>query len=164
MVKEDFIEGKRHLWYEVTAISDEDTTTMRVLVLAAPVLDLKALRTVIKIGNGPARWLPAFLVELGAIAGFKFGLGFNPKELANSINEGLKDETKVKRWETVTMEVAGKQVQAYYMLLEAKKDKPMELWLSDEVPLISFLKMDITKAQAELIDWGYTGAVSRISD
>ena len=62
------------------------------------------------------------------------------------------------------MRVAGRQVRAYYMLLEAKKDKPMELWLSDEVPLFSFIKMDITKAQAELIGWGYTGAVSRIAE
>ncbi|MFC1614406.1 hypothetical protein ACFL5K_03840 [Gemmatimonadota bacterium] len=52
VVKEDFIEGKRHLWYEFTAIGDEDTTTMRILVLASPVLDLKALKTVIKIGDG----------------------------------------------------------------------------------------------------------------
>jgi len=164
VVKEERIDEKMHLWYEFTMIGTEDTSTVKVLVLAEPIINLESKRVIVKAGKRTAQEVPAVMVRMGTSLGFKFALGFNPEEMVASIQGGLRDKSKIIPHGNILMGIAGKQVKANYFVLKAYNGKAIELWLSDDVPLFSFVKMDITKAQAELNEWGYSGAIDRIGE
>jgi len=160
--KEQF-EGMPHIWLELTVVGqDGDSLTAMGLYPAGESLGLTAKKVVLKLGDSEAQEVPAGLVSLGTMLATRFGLGIDLDELTASIREGTQKGITSKEQAAEHLKLTGGALTARKLLVQDAKGRKVDLWLSREAPLFSFVKAVHEARTLELEDWGASGALSRI--
>lgn len=156
-------EGAPHVWLELTVVGqDGDSLTAMGLYPAGESLGLTAKKVVLKLGASEAQEVPAGLVSLGTTLATRFGLGIDLDELVASIREGTQKGISSKEQAEESLALKGGILSTRKMLVEDAKGRQVNLWLSREAPLFSFVKAIHEARTLELETWGVGGAVSRI--
>ncbi|RLB13995.1 MAG: hypothetical protein DRG82_14620 [Deltaproteobacteria bacterium] len=164
VVQEEFLQGKRCLWYESTLSGKKTALTLKMLLPADSLLELDPQRVIFKLGNAPAVELGPGMRELGALFGSSLGLGFDPEELINSIDDLLNGGSAVRVMNDEAYTINGKKLQVNHFLVETSGAGKLRLWLSADAPFFSLVKMHTKDTRVQLLDWGYTGASSKLGD
>ena len=164
VVGEQGVEGKRHLWYEWTSVSGGDSSTVKLLVPADTVLNLKAKRMIIKSPGREAMEIPFGGLALESLMGQQSGMGIDLENLASTIEKEAGTGRKFEVLEKSTQRIAGKRVETEHLRLTDLNGRVIELWLSDRVPFFSLVRITAEGLEVNLNDWGNTGALSRIGE
>jgi len=164
VVGEQSVEGKRHLWYEWTSVTGGDSSTVKLLVPADTVLNLKAKRMIIKSPGREAMEIPFGGLALESLMGQQSGLGIDLEDLASTIEKEAGTGRKIEVLEKSAQRIAGKPLETEHLRLTDLNGRVIELWLSDRVPFFSLVRLAAEELEVNLNDWGNTGALSRIGE
>ncbi|MEA2063747.1 MAG: hypothetical protein U9P14_08635 [Gemmatimonadota bacterium] len=163
VVGEETTGGRHHLWYEWTTAGRKDTSTVKML-LPADSAALEVSRMIIKQGSAQAYEMPFAGLALKAVIGQQAGLGIDLNDLASSAERAQRQGVKVETLEQAMQEIAGRHLETRHLHITQKDGQAVDLWLADEVPFFSLVRLRARGLEVNITGWDRTGASSRIGE
>jgi len=163
-VGEETLEGKRHLWCEWTTAAGGDSNTVKLLIPADSVFNLKVKRLIVKQAGQQALEIPFGGLVLESLMGQQSALGIDLEDMPSSIEKATRAGLRIEDLGKSTRKIAGKTVETNHFRLTEKNGQVIDLWLSPTVPFFSLVRLSGAGLEVNLSDWGNTGALSRIGE
>ena len=163
-VGEETLEGKRHLWYEWTTVAGRDSNTVKLLVPADSVFNLKVKRMIVKQAGQEALEIPFGGLVLESLMGQQSAPGIDLKDMASTIEKATEAGLRIENQGKSTQKIASKTMETNHFRLTKENGQVIDLWLSPTVPFFSLFRLSGAGLEVNLSDWGKTGAVSRIGE